>query len=231
MDIIIADEIIKYSLIKSSRKTVSIEVTRTGDVIVRGPYGLTEREAKRLLSTRQRWIYTKVKAARESSNMKPGFETGRILLYLGKEVELKVDYVNSGYGVCLEQDELHVRIPNGKETSIPKMLEAWYRQQAKRILVEMTEYYADIMQVTVNSISIKDQKTRWGSCSSKHNINYNYRLVMAPKPVMEYVVIHELCHLLHMNHSKEFWKEVEKLQIGYIYNRKWLKEHQDKLQL
>lgn len=104
------------------------------------------------------------------------------------------------------------------------LLEKWYRRQAEQILAEKTAFYAERLGVSFADIRIKDQRSRWGSCSSKKNLNFNWRIIMAPEPVCDYVVIHEVCHLLHMDHSREFWKEVEGLCPEYRQYKSWLKE-------
>ena len=231
MEIQIGDERITYQVLESNRKSIAIEITRDGQVFVRAPKGISEHDLKRVLKSRQRWIYVRVMAARERNPIERLYETGRKLLLLGQELELQIEYEQSRERVFLIENKLHVWILEEHKELIPKMLEQWYRHQARKVLRELTDYYARIMKLKVNQIAIKDQKTRWGSCSSKQNLNFNYRLVMAPQPVIEYVVIHELCHMIHMNHSKEFWKEVEKFQPEYKQYRKWLKDHQYDLQL
>lgn len=104
------------------------------------------------------------------------------------------------------------------------LLEKWYRRQAEQLLNEKAAFYADCLGVSYADIRIKDQRSRWGSCSSKKNLNFNWRIIMAPEPVCDYVVIHEICHLLHMDHSREFWKEVEGLCPEYGQHKSWLKE-------
>lgn len=110
-------------------------------------------------------------------------------------------------------------------------LEKWYRREAALIIEEKASYYAEVLKVDYQAIHIKDQRSRWGSCSSKKNLNFNWRLIMAPEPVLEYVVIHELCHLRHMNHSADFWKLVESICPGYKQYKRWLKEHGENLYL
>ena len=104
------------------------------------------------------------------------------------------------------------------------LLEKWYRRQAEQLLSEKAALYAERLGVSFADIRIKDQRSRWGSCSSKKNLNFNWRIIMAPEPVCDYVVIHEICHLLHMDHSREFWKEVEGLCPEYGQYKSWLKE-------
>ena len=96
------------------------------------------------------------------------------------------------------------------------------KDEAKRVIPDRVKYYAGIMGVTFGKITIKNQKTRWGSCSSKGNLNFNCLLMLTPDKVRDYVVIHELCHLKQMNHSKMFWAEVEKVMPDYKVYMQWL---------
>ena len=96
--------------------------------------------------------------------------------------------------------------------------------EALKVIPERVEYFAKVIGVTYGKITVRNQKTRWGSCSSKGNLNFNCLLMLAPPEVLDYVVVHELCHRRQMNHSKAFWLEVEKVLPDYKEARKWLKE-------
>ena len=98
-------------------------------------------------------------------------------------------------------------------------------QKALSVIPDKVKYYAEIMGVTYGRITIRNQKTRWGSCSSKGNLNFNCLLMLMPDKVLDYVVVHELCHLRQMNHSKKFWKEVERYMPDYPNYKKWLNEN------
>ena len=97
-------------------------------------------------------------------------------------------------------------------------------EEALKVIPERVEYFAKVIGVTYGKITVRNQKTRWGSCSSKGNLNFNCLLMLAPPEVLDYVVVHELCHRKQMNHSKAFWSEVEKVFPDYKEARKWLKE-------
>ena len=97
-------------------------------------------------------------------------------------------------------------------------------QKALSVIPDKVKYYAEIMGVTYGRITIRNQKTRWGSCSSKGNLNFNCLLMLMPDKVLDYVVVHELCHLKQMNHSKKFWKEVERYMPDYKNYKKWLED-------
>ena len=103
--------------------------------------------------------------------------------------------------------------------------------RAKEIFPERTAYFAKRMGVTYNRITIREQKTRWGSCSSRGTLSFNYRLIYGPAGPLDYVVVHELCHLTHMNHSKDFWNMVERIMPDYRIYKQWLREHGQELTL
>lgn len=110
-------------------------------------------------------------------------------------------------------------------------LEKRYRQAAKEYIPKRVEYYAGQLGVSYGRIRIAEQKTRWGSCSGKGTLSFNWKLMLAPPKVLDYVVVHELCHLKEMNHSPRFWKLVEEIMPDYKEYRKWLKENGNTLQL
>lgn len=116
------------------------------------------------------------------------------------------------------------------ETSVEKSsqtlaLEKRYRDAAKDYIPKRVEYFHSFTGGNYSKITIRDQKTRWGSCSANGTLSFSFRLMMAPPRVLDYVVVHELCHLTHMNHSKDFWNMVESILPDYKEHRKWLKEN------
>ncbi len=121
------------------------------------------------------------------------------------------------------QDQIIFLSPS--ETRRLRAFEKRYREAARNIIRERVEHYHPLTGGNYNSITIRDQKSRWGSCSSRGTLSFNYRLIFAPPDVLDYVVVHELCHLTHMNHSKDFWRMVESIMPDYRVHKKWLKEH------
>lgn len=110
-------------------------------------------------------------------------------------------------------------------------LEERYKEAARSYIPQRTAYYQTITGGEYHRITIRDQKTRWGSCSSKGTLSFNWRLMLAPPAILDYVVVHELCHLTHMNHSPAFWQAVEAAYPDYRSARAWLKEHGSELKL
>ena len=141
-------------------------------------------------------------------------------------VEEKRDWIVKNY---LKMQALSPKPSQKEKTPYERRLEAPYRQAAKEYIPKRVAYYAQLLDVTYATISIRDQKTRWGSCSSKGNLSFSWRLILAPPKVLDYVVVHELCHRKEMNHSPRFWALVESLVPDYKTHRKWLKENGEKL--
>ncbi|MDE5589484.1 MAG: M48 family metallopeptidase [Acetatifactor sp.] len=117
------------------------------------------------------------------------------------------------------------------ETKRLETLEKRYRSAARTQFEQRCAYFHQFTGGSYTSVTIRDQKTRWGSCSSRGTLSFNYRLIFAPPTVLDYVVVHELCHLTHMNHSKEFWNMVGSVMPDYKTHKKWLREHGQELTL
>lgn len=143
-------------------------------------------------------------------------------------MEEKRDWIYQNY---LKMKKIPKPVQQKDKSDYEKRLEAPYRMAAKSYIPRRVAYYADILGVTYGKISIRDQKTRWGSCSSKGNLNFNWKLMLAPPGVLDYVVVHELCHRKEMNHSPQFWKEVETVLPDYKEHRTWLKKNGNSLTL
>ena len=144
-------------------------------------------------------------------------------------IEEKKDWIYETY--LRQKDKISFEKKREEEHQDPRLqyLEKKYRKAAKQYIYERVEYYLPQTGGHYSSIRIGDQKSRWGSCSSNGTLSFSWRLMLAPPRVLDYVVIHELCHLTHMNHSKDFWDMVESIDADYKEHRKWLKDNGDKL--
>lgn len=150
------------------------------------------------------------------------------VVFAKKMVSDRADWVYESY---LKMKEIEPKKSAKDKSDYEKRLEEPYRKAAKEYIPKRVAYYADLLGVTYGTISIRDQKTRWGSCSTKGNLNFNYRLMLAPPKVLDYVVIHELCHRKEMNHSPKFWAHVESVMPDYKEYRKWLKKNGNSLSI
>lgn len=231
------DNRISYTLLKTKRKTIGITVDRNGEVKVSAPLRISEKQIKEVVQKKADWIIKKVNEVikRNSNLVCRQFASGEKFLYLGKEYTLEiVEKDLSKDEVLMQEDTMAVYISQGlseesRKQAIKEALIKWYRQRFTEIVKERIEKYSLQLKVAPCKVVIKDQKTRWGSCSKKGNINLNWRLVMAPLDVIDYVVVHELCHLKVMNHSKDFWNLVESILPEYHEKREWLKVNGNRL--
>ena len=145
-------------------------------------------------------------------------------------LKIKKTLINKSYVVTVWSElKLYVWLNNKSKNHIKDTLEEYFRDLAKKYLEKRSKYFANKLWVEYNNILIKDQKTRWWSCSSMWNINYNYRIIFAPLNVIDYLVVHELCHLEVMWHTKKFWDLVGTIIPSYKEDRKWLKKNWDRL--
>lgn len=164
------------------------------------------------------------------------FVEGSPFLFLGEECPLrirvnegkkrtKIARLPAGIYILLGESVL-AETEAAKQKHMREQIYKWYRTQAGNIIEERVRYYADILGETYGQIRIKDQKSCWGSCSGKRNLNFNWHLVLTPPEILDYVVVHELCHLREMNHSPAFWREVEGILPDYKERRKWLRANE-----
>ena len=145
------------------------------------------------------------------------------LLFKGNELQLKVTYTHCKPAIRITDQQLWMNFYQGSPVvPVSTALLHWYRLQALQYLRERTAFWAQILHVKFQRITIKDQRTRWGSCSSLHNLNYNWRIIMAPEPVIDYLVIHEVSHLVYLNHSAHFWNLVAQHDPHYKEHKLWL---------
>ena len=168
-----------YKVVRSSRKTLSLQIKTDGSLIVRCPRFYPQKEIQKFVESKSAWILKNLRQV-ESLNSLPHFT----------EEELEI-----------LSDQAHSLIP------------------------QRVQYWAPKVGVSYGRITIRCQKTRWGSCSSQGNLNFNLLLMLTPPEVIDYIVVHELCHRKEMNHSPRFWAEVERVLPDYKAQIRWLKNH------
>lgn len=207
-------------IIWSNRKTLALSVDSFGRLIVRAPKRFPKQRIFAFIQEKETWILRK-KAERQGAGIQlpPENLNGYTLLLLGKQCKIYV-VQTAKVGYDAENNAIYLPEKNPRERLIQ-----WLKNNAKRILSEVTERTAKTMGTTYKSVRITSAKSRWGSCSGEDAIRYSFRLIYAPKEVIEYVVVHELAHTKHKNHSKAFWAEVATYVPDWKNKRKWLKLH------
>ena len=216
---------IEFAVIKSKRKSLSIAIQPDGNLLVKAPFFMPDDEVVKWVKTKTGWIVRQHAKILEQQQQNPPkqFVTGEKFLYLGQEYLLEVRVSEGRAGmVGIVDDKMILFTRTADSAAVQKILNDWYDKQAKAVISKRVRYYASQMGETYGKITIKNQKKRWGSCSSARNLNFNRRLIMAPQGVLDYVVVHELCHLRQMNHSNAFWQEVELVLPDYKIHKKWL---------
>ena len=224
---------IEYQVIRTKRKkTIGIVIDPDKGVIIRAPKRISDGEIQKIVKKKSDWIFRKLdKIAQIKPVAKPKeYVSGEKLLYLGKKYKLLLceDEKLKKVFIRLEDNMIQVcfnpdKVDGNKREAIRAELINWYYGQAKWIIKERIEIYQSKVGETPSKIKIKNQKKRWGSCSSKGNLNFNWKLIMAPLIIIDYIVVHELTHLVHPNHSKNFWNKLASIVPDYKEREEWLR--------
>jgi len=211
---------IQFSFRRSPRaRNLRIQVGLDSGVEVISPTIVSESEIFNFIHSKQDWIISKVKHFEKFADIK---KYPNEIFYLGQICKMKV--INAPKNDIFF-DGAVLQIGKKPKSSLKGVLETWFRKEAKINITGMVTELSQEYELEVNRITIKEQKTRWGSCSKAGNLNFNFRLMMAPEEVIRYVIIHELSHLTHMNHSKKFWRLVSERCPDYQKHIRWLKRH------
>ena len=227
----LVDASIRYTVSRSARrrKTVSITVHPEEGVLVAAPMRTLNREIESIVRKRAAWILRKLSEDRPRRPARR-LATGETLHYLGREISLLVQFTHDpSSSVSLEAGTLKLGCPAGleeedREAAMRQTLLSWYMGRAEELMRESVERWRSVVGASPVRISIGDQKTRWGSCSSTGSLRFNWRLAMVDRDLADYVTVHELSHLLVANHSAAFWKEVARVIPDYERRRWRLRE-------
>lgn len=222
-------ETIEFTVEFSKRKTLSIEVSAPKVIRVIAPYGTEEDKILETVKLKSKWIVKKLFEIREMEYRKRNREyvNGESFIYMGRNYSLQivVDESIRMPEAKLWRGKFFVHVKGNDSDQIRLALENWYRDKAKEKIKERIAYYQNCFDEKPRRIVIKDQQKRWGSCTKNNELLFNWKCIMAPSPVLDYIVVHEMCHMVHMNHSKEFWQLVKKVLPDYEQRKEWLKNN------
>ncbi len=219
-----------HKIIRSRRRTVGLQVTPDAQLVVRVPAWMSLGAIHEVVREKMPWILAKQRFAREHFHPRSSrtFSSGEKYLYFGEPYELSV--VPGGHGVlAFEKDRF--LIPEGCLPLAKWLFRDWYQDRAAEFFKDRVSHYAGILGVGYSGIRISNARQRWGSCSARGGLSFSWRLVMAPREVADYVVVHEVVHLIELNHSKRFWEKVGALAPEYRRVKKWLEMHQRTLDI
>jgi len=217
---------VDYTIVRSpKRKKLTITVERDKRVIVHAPAGASDDAVSRVLESKRQWLLSKLKHEQKYRDRPhpPGKEivNGESAPYLGSDYRIEIKETPSGNvefeGVFL--------VPPSKTGKRREVLRSWYMERAKEKILARVDQHAKELGVAFGGAKIVDSRYRWGSCTVQGNVDFNWRLIKAPMFVIDYVVVHELAHLIESNHTSRFWNVVRAAAPTMEKAKAWLKEH------
>lgn len=220
-------------VIKSKRrKTMALKVNRHG-VVIHIPSMLPLRFAQHFVEKKSSWIKTKLHQQSQQIVIEKQFINGETLLLLGESYSLQLHDAQMKPMISIAGNNIvcYARLDKVTKPAIRASFVAWYKQQAQHYLQERSDQLSLQTGLKAQSITVKTYRARWGSCTLSGHIQYNWKLIMAPSDVIDYVIIHELCHTKHHNHSAAFWQLVASYMPNYHTARNWLKSNGHALEL
>ncbi|OSS42967.1 putative metal-dependent hydrolase [Desulfurella amilsii] len=210
-------------VIFSKRKTISLIITDHADLILRVPFGTDKKLINKIIDEKKDWIERKINEIKQIKPVsKNSYQDKETFYYLGELLTLKI--VNSQKNsVLIENETLLLSL---KKQSKPEcILIKWYKQQASKFIFQRCVYYANILGCKFKSITITSAKKRLGSCDFQRNLRFSFYNILLDEAYIDYVVVHELCHLFYLNHSKAFWQKVQSIMPDFKQKRLWLRKN------
>ena len=213
---------IVHQLIRSKRKSISLMINENAELIVKAPMKTSIDFINQLIEKKKIWIEKTLNAVLLKKREPKKIESGEIFYSFGIQYPLEI-IENVDFAIRFEKGKFLLSsdcVQFGK-----KYFELWYKKQANHYLKKRTFEFAQLYNFNVKLVKISSADRRWGSCSSSGNINLSWRLMMAPIEIIDYVICHELAHLIELNHSNRFWQLVQNMVPDYKERRKWLKDN------
>ncbi|MEH7142388.1 M48 family metallopeptidase [Priestia megaterium] len=221
-----SNQSIHYEIRYKNRSSFAIKVDGYGTVEVLAPKGTSTEQVCMLLENNWALIQQKINEMKDRTHRpkKKVYEHGERFLYVGKNYPIQIhhDSTITKDSVLFEANTLQIYVNQHDDEAIKQALKRFYYQQCKALVTKSISSYQTHFKTKPRSISISDSKKAWGTCDSKRQLTFNWRLAMAPQHVIDYVVVHEMCHMVHMNHDRSFWRLVGKIMPDYREQENWL---------
>jgi len=217
---------LSFQIVRSTkRRRLTITIERDRSVVVRAPEWMSDEKIREVVESKRQWIYEKTSHSQKYKGLPhpPGKElvSGESALYLGRQYRIEI--VKNGLkDVQFSQKFL---IPAGEKNKKSGALQEWYINRAKQKIIPRVRSHARSLGVDVVHVKVTDSHFRWGSCTTRDNVNFNWRLIKAPMFVIDYVIVHELAHMIEANHTPKFWNIVSAQAPTMEKAKTWLKEH------
>lgn len=219
-------ETIRFDIKYKNRTSIGLSIDGYGNIVVLAPKKTPDERVIHVLEGNWDQILNKIKEMKKRMEgpQEKVYENNESFLYLGNTYPIKIvqDIAVIQERVEFEKEILHVYIKHLDKNKIKQLLKRYYYQRCKALVEERVSHYQNNFKTKPRSIRITDSKTTWGTCDSNFQLTFNWRLAMAPLEVIDYVVVHEMCHMVHLNHDRSFWRLVGKLMPDYKEKEKWL---------
>lgn len=218
---------IDYQLMPGSdRKTTDIIIERNGAVVVRPPRDYSAEQVDTVVESKRMWIYRNLAEWKDLNAVAVMREwvNGETFLYLGRSYRLslvlgqKVDLMLKEGRFCLNR----TLIEQGGTESAKQAFERYYGDKGLQRIIERVRFFAPKVGVQYSSVQVRDMGYRWASCSKSDGLSFHWKCMMAPSKIIDYIVVHELCHIHYRNHSDAFWNEVDKVMPDFRERKEWL---------
>lgn len=220
------DDTIDYHLSYKKKKTISVKINPYGQVTVEAPRDVDIKLIEHTLEQNWQWIKSKVSDRRErlSGAKERTYVDGEKFMYLGKTYPILVQEVSDikKDEVDFLNNELIIKVKEVTNERVQKALRRFYYRKCKSYVESRMKQYQAEFREKPRGITINDDNAAWGTCNSRYEITFNWKLIMAPEEVVDYVIIHEMCHMVHLNHDRSFWRLVGKLCPQYQEKENWL---------
>ena len=217
---------IEYTVIQSERKTASIHIERDGKISIIVPSKLNSRQIENILETKRKWIYKNLAEWEElnSGKVNRDYVNGEGFLYLGKSYRLKLTS-ELEEPLMLKDGCFWLKTEDGVPINADGAFKEFYKVKALQKIPARIDYFKVKLGVEPKSIKVMDIRNRWATCTPDGKLIFNWKCIMAPLTIIDYIVAHELVHLIHPNHSKAFWNEIDKVMPDYMERKDWLKKY------
>jgi len=215
-----------FEIVYKKRESLGITIDVYGNIQVQVPRGTTDERVFQLIEEKWDWIQQKSKEMKDRllGEKVKIYDHGEIFLYLGGEYPIKVSQdinIIQDY-VVFEGDRLKIYVKQLEDAKIKQALKRFYYQECKKLVERSIRTYQKHFKTKPRSIRISDNNSNWGTCDSRQQLTFNWKLAMAPQQVIDYVVVHEMCHMVHLNHDRSFWRLVGKILPDYKEQENWL---------
>ncbi|OJU17069.1 MAG: hypothetical protein BGN88_06325 [Clostridiales bacterium 43-6] len=210
----------EYILVYKNRKTVAIHIQKNGEVEVRAPRHTPVPLIEEFLNEKREWILKTQKRITEQKENHNKLMDANEVLFLGSLYSISLGEENNVIKFCKNR----INLPDIDFEEKKRLLIRFYKKEAVRYLKERLELYSGLANIPYKQIKINSATTRWGSCSSQNGINFSYRIMFLPSVLIDYIVVHELSHIIEHNHSEAFWRVLESLMPDYKQRQHQLKE-------